>query len=204
MRRSDSLRTFSPHLVLLRLAIPSRAPVFVSPSRPDADLGPGALCLAAPTPQPIGMEPQGVPSSWGTLMCLCRVLRPRRDRNHQAIAVDRRGPRSVQAKGSRGWYSRGSIARPEHWLSTLRRVAHTTLRKTRFRPLARLYRVGLITPRVPLKGFEGVFVTSPPPFPGFAWRKDSSRNCLPRKGVCQNSAFPVPFLSRQPLPQVLL
>jgi len=51
---------------------------------------------------PAGMMPrraQGVPSSWGTLMCLCRVLRPRRDRVHQAVAVVRRGPRSCPRPG---------------------------------------------------------------------------------------------------------
>src|ERR1700720_3754333 len=75
MRRSDSLRTVSPRLVVLRLAIPPRASVFVSPTRPDAGLGPGAFGLAAPRPDFVEVEPQGVPSSWGTLVCLCRVLR---------------------------------------------------------------------------------------------------------------------------------
>jgi hypothetical protein len=34
----------------LRLAIPSLAPVFVSPARPDAGLGPGAFGFGSPTP----------------------------------------------------------------------------------------------------------------------------------------------------------
>src|SRR6185437_11234738 len=52
-------------------------------------------------------------------------------------------PVTKQAKGSRGYCSRGSVARPEHWLSTLRGVGcPTAARKTRFRPPARLYRVG--------------------------------------------------------------
>ena len=33
--------------------------------------------------------------------------------------------------------------------------------------------MGLATHRVPTKGFDGAFVTSSPPFPSFAWRKDS-------------------------------
>src|SRR6516162_10229651 len=49
-----------------------------------------------------------------------------------------------------------------------------TRRKTRFRPLARLYRVGLFTHRVPAKGFRGVIVTSLSPFPKLAWRNNRS------------------------------
>jgi hypothetical protein len=37
-------------------------------------------------------------------------------------------------------------------------------RKTRFRLLAGLYRAGLVTRRVPTKGFRGVITTSHPPF----------------------------------------
>jgi hypothetical protein len=44
-------------------------------------------------------------------------------------------------------------------------------RKTRFRPLAKPYRTGLITRRVPVKGFRIASYASSP-FPGFAWRKD--------------------------------
>src|SRR5439155_12377545 len=43
---------------------------------------------------------QGLPSSWGALLYLCRVLRPRRDRTRQALMVCRRGPRAVHAEGS--------------------------------------------------------------------------------------------------------
>ena len=42
----------------------------------------------------------GLPGSWGTLVSLCRVLRPRQDRTHQAAAVCRRGPRYVHDEGS--------------------------------------------------------------------------------------------------------
>jgi len=63
-----------------------------------------------------------------------------------------------------GNLSRGSIARREHWLSTLRSAGYPAPRKTRFRLLAKLYRVGLLTHRVPTKGFEGAIVTSSPPF----------------------------------------
>jgi hypothetical protein len=64
-------------------------------------------------------------------------------------------PPSGNSEGSpRVWQSRGSIARPEHWLSTLRRDRYQPRRKTRFRLLARLYRVGLATHRAATKGFR--------------------------------------------------
>lgn len=56
-------------------------------------------------------------------------------------------------------------------------------RKTRFRLLAKLYRVGLVTHRVPTRGFQGVVVTSFPPLPSFAWRKDT----IPNWSVCRAS-----------------
>jgi hypothetical protein len=43
-------------------------------------------------------------------------------------------------------------------------------RKTRFRPLAKLCRTGLVTRRVSSKGFRYTL----PPFPGFAWRTSVS------------------------------
>jgi hypothetical protein len=48
MGRSDTRRTVRPHFLLVRLAVPPRAPVFVSPHKPDAGLGPGALRLGSP------------------------------------------------------------------------------------------------------------------------------------------------------------
>ena len=46
-----------------------------------------------------------------------------------------------------------------------------TRRKTRFRPLAKRYRTGLTTRRVPLKGFKIASCDSSS-FPKLAWRKD--------------------------------
>jgi hypothetical protein len=48
---------------------------------------------------------------------------------------------------------RGSIARLQDSLFTLRQVRFHTRRKTRFRPPARRYRTGLVTRRVVTKGF---------------------------------------------------
>ena len=68
---------------------------------------------------------------------------------------------------------RGSFARPSASLSTLRRRPYGIgPRKTRFRLVASLCRVGLHTCRVPSERFPlcRLTPTSLPPFPGFAWR----------------------------------
>jgi cytochrome bd-type quinol oxidase subunit 2 len=44
-------------------------------------------------------------------------------------------------------------------------------RKTSFWVLAKLSQAGLVTRRVPTKGFQGVLVTSSSPFPKLAWRR---------------------------------
>jgi len=74
MGRSDSLRTLPPPFVFLRLAVPSRAPVFVSPVRSDAD--PRAWSFrggqlrallyrdgAAGSPKFLGNPPESLPCS---------------------------------------------------------------------------------------------------------------------------------------------
>jgi hypothetical protein len=50
-------------------------------------------------------------------------------------------------------------------------------RKTRFRLLARLYRVGLVTHKVPMKGLK-VYSLHLASFPKLSWRKDSVRKGL--------------------------
>src|SRR5271157_2956458 len=64
-----------------------------------------------------------------------------------------RRPAADHDEGSPRGDFRGSIAQRLIGLATLRRGSHPP-RKTRFRRLARLYRTGLVTRRVPLKGFE--------------------------------------------------
>ena len=62
---------------------------------------------------------------------------------------------------------RGSITQRLISLSTLRSGGRPPPRKTRFRLLAKLCRVGLVTHKAPMKGFEVVVFTSSPPFPSF-------------------------------------
>ena len=61
---------------------------------------------------------------------------------------------------------RGSITRPAHSLSTLRRVDYSTTTQDSLPAAGQPYRAGVVTRRVPSKGFR----SSHPPFPGFAWR----------------------------------
>ena len=115
---------------------------------------------------------QDLPGSWRTLLSLRPVLRPRQDRTHQATTVHRHGPRYVHNEGS---HDNPSFGAQSHGLGdslfTLRPVRCRTRRKTRFRLLAKLSRTGLVTRRVPPKGFKGASYISSP-FPKLAWRKD--------------------------------
>ena len=91
--------SLSPRFVALRVTIPSAAPVVRSLRSRTPNRGPG-VHNPVPLPEIAPGDVQGLPSSWGALMCLCHVLRPRRDRTHQALAVCRRGPRGVHTEGS--------------------------------------------------------------------------------------------------------
>ena len=145
------------------------APVFVSPSGPTPAWGLEHWRAAAPRP-PLrwGRRASQVP---GEPLCAYAVFSDPGGIKSPGLKVIRRGPRSGNAEGyPRVRQSRGSIARPGHWLSTLHQDPCGACCKTRFRLRARLYRVGLATHRVPTKGFRDVLVTSLPPFPSFAWR----------------------------------
>ena len=85
----------------------------------------------------------------------------------------RHGPRYVHGEGSRiGAFEAQSHGFGTGCLRFAGRVAPTP-RKTRFRLLAKLFRTGLITRRVPSKGFK-VYPTSNPPFPSSTQRKVGS------------------------------
>jgi hypothetical protein len=76
-----------------------------------------------------------------------------------------RPSRQCNGVGSRDHEISGSITRPVHSLSTLRRVSYHTARKTRSGWLASLSGRELVTRWVPMKGFR----SSHSPSPGFAW-----------------------------------
>ncbi len=74
------------------------------------------------------------------------------------------GPRGRPRRGLTTRKFRGSITQRLISLSTLRSGSHPPPRKTRFRLLARLCRTGLVTRRVPMKGFT---FCDDSPFPSF-------------------------------------
>ena len=137
------------------------------PPGPTPAWGQGALRSGRPPlPVLVEVEPPGVPSSWGVLLCLCHVLRPRRDWSPLALAGHQRGPRSDKAEGS----PRVKLSRLNSTALVLAVYASSSplrcrRRKTRFRWLARPCRVGLVTHRVATKGFKDR--TSSPPFLSF-------------------------------------
>src|SRR6516225_8056609 len=72
------------------------------------------------------------------------------------MTVCRHGPRFHENEGSpRVCDFSGLNGRRRCWLSTLRSAAHTAPRKTRFRLLAKLCRVGLVAHKASTKGFRG-------------------------------------------------
>jgi len=138
----------------------------VSPARGRAlprDESPG---VGHPVP-PAGnwsVETTGSPTFLGNPTVLLPCSPTPAGPTHQALAMRRRGPRSVHGEGSH----KTAFEAQSHGFGTgcLRfagRVAPTP-RKTRFRLLAKLFRAGFTTRRVPTKGFEQ-YPTSQPPFP---------------------------------------
>jgi hypothetical protein len=119
----------------------------------------------------------GVPSSWGTLMCLRPALRPRRDRDCQAIAATRHGPTCIQR---RGLSTTGNIGARSHGIGArcLRFAVRFTPPHARLASgcPARLYQAGLATRRAPTKGFrDASYIASP--FPKLPWRNECPQSC---------------------------
>jgi len=105
---------------------------------------------------------------------------PGRTGHTRPIAVCRRGLRCVHDEGSR---NRSTFEAQSHGLGTrclrFARWVAPRRRKTRFRLLAKLYRTGLVTRRVPMKGFKvASYISSP--FPKLSWRNVSSLLVLPK------------------------
>ncbi len=112
----------------LRSAVPPLHPRF-APAGMECDAGGrGFSRFRSGYPCPdLGWRRQGLPGSWGTHARACPALRPRRDRKRQAIAASRCGlPPPKRRRLPQTGYFRGSITRPTHSLSTLRRVDHST------------------------------------------------------------------------------
>jgi hypothetical protein len=85
--------------------------------------------------------------------------RPLRRRDTAFRQLNNVGSRDFNAFGAQ---SHGPLTRCLRFAAPVTRAP----RKTRFRPLAKLCRAGLVTRRVPTKGFRLWL----PPFPSFSWR----------------------------------
>jgi hypothetical protein len=166
MKYSDFRPSLSPRFVVLRLAIPPRAPVFVSPAQPDAGWGPGVFGFGTPRQSLSTWRRSVLSGSWETCCVYALFFDPGRTSPPGHYGGSARPPRLPTAKAPTISQFRGSVAEPQHALFTLRRVCRHTRRKTRFRVPAQLSRTGLITRKVSRKVSE-LLPTSLPPFPGF-------------------------------------
>jgi hypothetical protein len=169
MRRSDSPSPIPPRFVAFaeryhgctRVSFPG------PPGAPDTGLElvtrylqPGSAVEAAGPPRFLGnpcervllSDPGGITDA-----------RPLRRRDAAFRHFKNVGSRDDDAFGAQ---SHGPFARCLRFAAPVAR----TPRKTRFRPLAKLCRTGLVTRRVPMKGFRLWL----PPFPSFAWRTQFS------------------------------
>jgi len=117
------------------------------------------------------------------LLSVCPVLRLRQDGGSQTHARAPHGPRYFDDEGSHGaTFEARCQGLPTRCLRFAGRVT-SSQRKTRFRVRVRLSWAGLITRRVPMKGFR-CMIYMPPPFPSLAWRDkavDSFRNGIIRE-----------------------
>src|SRR5262249_22436397 len=136
MKRSDVPPSLPPRFVILRLAVPARAPVFARLGPTPA--GRPELCGVA-TPRHLVADGRrlDLSSSWGTLMCLRPALRPRRDRRIRPYDAPTRPP----LLGRRRLPATAIISGLNHTASALAVYASsprspTAGRKTRFPLLA--------------------------------------------------------------------
>jgi hypothetical protein len=110
--------------------------------------------------------------------------RPLRHRDSAFRHFNNVGSREFNAFGAQ---SHGPLTRCLRFAAPVAR----TPRKTRFRPLAKLCRAGLVTRRVPTKGFRLWL----PPFPSFSWRTHSSTLGNSRKLLSEKFVFSVHIAS---------
>lgn len=157
-RRPGALRLHSrPGTTLARGSLPRlagtrrRGPGILTSGIPDRIKmerpGPPRFLENPDANMPCSQTPMG-PARQAITACRCCLPQLSRRRLPQSLSL------------------RGSITRPVRFLCTLRTVRYRTPRNTRFRLLAGLCRVGMVTHWVPVKGFA----VEAPPFPGFAWR----------------------------------
>src|SRR5438093_6717438 len=132
--------------------------------------GPG---VGKPVPhRPFPWKQQDLPGSWGTPCPYAMFSDPGRTEHTRPLRCNGMAPAMSTAKApTKFQLSRlnGTALGLAVYASPV--AVTRTRRKTRFRPLAKRYRTGLTTRRVPLKGFKIASCDSSS-FPKLAWRKD--------------------------------
>ena len=118
---------------------------------------PGAWSFGSgsPTPETAERQRRDLSGSWGILLCICRVLRPRQDRLRQDLKQSRHGPHVDNHEGSRKLTPLSRLNRTACALAVyaspwglLRQDARLASR------CCPLYGTGLVTRRIPTKGFR--------------------------------------------------
>jgi hypothetical protein len=177
MRRSDSLRTFSPRFVCPSLGdtIPRRLCSLRS-GPTTAAWGPGPSGLAVPVRQRLSRWSRRASQVPGEPCCAYAVFfDPGETDSARPLRRVGAAPVSMQAKGSRGYCSRGSIARPEHWLSTLRRVGLPTATQDSLPAAGQALPGGIGYPQSSNERFPRCIRYIFSPFPKLSWRKHGSK-----------------------------
>src|SRR5271156_5900289 len=139
------------------------------------DRGPGVRHPVPSTGNGAHGGVQDLPGSWGTLMLLCRVLRPRRDRCVRRLDVIGAAPAMSTTKAPTTTYLsglNGTASELAVYASCGRLPGqHATLASGCWPALPG----GIDDPQGSNERFQLCILTSLPPFPSLAWRKDSRR-----------------------------
>ena len=111
---------------------------------------------------------QGLPRSWGTpivpMPCSSTPAGPITPGPSRCVGT---APVQTPTRAPAGTVSRGSITRPGHSRSTLRRVDYSTPTQDSLPAAGQALPDGLATRRVPTKGFRAISYMTHPPFPSF-------------------------------------
>jgi hypothetical protein len=148
----------------LRLAVSRSHPRFDPTAAGCAGRGPG---VGHPVP-PAGVLPRrwkGLPGSWGTSVNVPCSPTPAGPRTPGHCGVAARPSVDLKTSAPASIKFRGSIARPVHSLSTLRSAGYPGTTQDSLPAAGQLCRTGLITRKVPAKGFRDPFPLSQA-FPG--------------------------------------
>jgi hypothetical protein len=141
----EALRLPTAHpaaLRCLRLAVPPLR-LGLLPAAETRDRGHRGVDVPVPEPE-MPVEAAGSPRFPGHPECpLAVFLDPGRTERARPLQRADVAPACVNDEGSRKGSFRGSIAKPEDWLSTLRSEDHSSPRKTRFRLLGQAWPGGI-------------------------------------------------------------